>query len=242
MLVSQMTMTEFDEMLEKTRTAVVPLGSTEEHGKHLPLDTDTMQVFHTAMMASQHIPFFVCPPLHYGYCRSTRDHPGTISISPGTVRSLVKDLGHSLYSQGIRGIVFLSGHAGKGHMAAIEEAAQELVDELDVVVAVECEYHWAAEAGAGGLVETEDDGHAGEIETSRIMALDPGLVKGSSPEEYPDFPTPLIEREKLTAWPGGVWGDPSKATPRKGVALYEATAHKLVELVTRIEAKIAGKG
>lgn len=241
--ISQMTMSEFSEALFRTKTAVLPMGSTEEHGLHLPLDTDTMQVFHTARLAARKAEFFLCPPVHYGYCRSTRDHAGTLSISPDTLRALVRDLGKSLYSKGIRGLIILSGHAGKVHMSALEEAAGGLADELDGFhVAVACEYHWAAEEGRGGMVETPDDGHAGEIETSRIMAMAPGLVKGSSPEEYPDFPTPFIDRDKLKSWPGGVWGDPSKASVDKGLALFEKTAERLAQLVLRMEERTGGRG
>lgn len=237
--VASMTMIEFKGALEVTRTAVVVLGSTEEHGSHLPLDTDTMQALHTARLAGKSAKFFLCPPVHYGYCRSTRDHAGTISISPDTLRALIMDLGRSLHRNGVRGIIFLSGHAGKIHMAAIEEAADRLVDELDgLVAAVACEYHWAAALGREGLIETRDDGHAGEIETSRIMAIAPDTVKGTSPEEYPNFPAPFIVREKLSAWPGGVWGDPSKASAEKGVTLYGSTALKLAQLVEAMEKRL----
>ena len=229
----------FERALARTRTAVLPLGSTEEHGLHLPLDTDTMQAVHTARLAAKKVEFFLCPPLHYGYCRSTRDHAGTLSISPDTLRALVRDIGRGLYARGLRGLIIMSGHAGKVHMGALEEAAGTLADELDGFhVAVVCEYHWAAEAGRDGIVETKDDGHAGEIETSRIMAIAPGLVTGTSPEEYPNFPTPFIEREKLSAWPGGVWGDPGRASVDKGLALYEKTASRLAELVMRMEEKV----
>lgn len=241
--IAAMNMKEFEDALQKTRVAVLPLGSTEEHGLHLPLDTDTMQVAHTAKLALEKAPFFLCPPLHYGYCRSTRDHHGTISISPDTLRALVFDLGKSLYSKGIRGLILISGHAGKIHMSALTEAADRLVDECEgLLAAVACEYHWAAEFGRGGLVETADDGHAGEIETSRIMCLYPELVKGTSPEEYPSFPDPFILRDKLHAWPGGVWGDPAKASAAKGEELYRLTSDRLAGLVTKMEQRLKKEG
>lgn len=242
MIVSRMTMAEFSEGLAKTRVAVVPLGSTEEHGGHLPLDTDTLQVVRTAEAALSEVPFFLCPPIHYGYCRSTADHPGTLSISPDTVRALVFDLGMSLYRQGIRGIFFLSGHAGGIHLAAVEEAAEKLLaacPELEVAVA--CEYHWAREAGGDGLVVTRDDGHAGEIETSRVLAVDASLVKGTSPEEYPRFEKPFLARDKLSEWPGGVWGNPAAASEEKGIRLYERTAKRLAGLVRRMEERIGSR-
>ncbi len=241
MILADLTMAEFEAGLARTRTAILPSGSVEEHGLHLPLGTDTYQVWEVARRAAELAPAFLCPPLHYGYCRSTRDHPGTLSIGPGTVRRLVFDIGTSLYRQGIRGLLVASGHAGGLHMAALEEAAERLVDALPKLeMAVVCEYHWAQEHGRAGVVETADDGHAGEIETSRILALNPALVKGTSPEEYPSLPRPFIAREKRHHWPGGVWGDPGKATPEKGEELLARSAARMAELVRALQ--VRGEG
>jgi len=237
-IVADLTMAEFEQGLARTRTAILPMGSVEEHGLHLPLGTDTLQVWEVARRAAELAPAFVCPPVHYGYCRSTRDHPGTLSISPETVRRLLFDLGSSLHHQGIRGLLVASGHAGGLHMAALEEAGERLVEAFDdLEVAVVCEYHWAQESGRDGIVDTPDDGHAGEIETSRVLALDPRLVKGTSPEEYPSLPRPFIAREKRPHWPGGVWGDPSRATAEKGEALLARSAARMAELVRALEAR-----
>ncbi len=239
MILTDVTMTEFEQAVVKTRVAVLPVGSVEEHGAHLPLGTDTMQVWEVARLAADLVPILVCPPLHYGYCRSTRDHPGTVSISPETLRRLVVDIGASLHAQGVRGLVVISGHAGGLHMAALEEAAERLAEaHADLEVAVACEYHWARECGREGIVETEDDGHAGEIETSRIQAIDPGLVKGSSPEEYPRFPKPFVSRTRRADWPGGVWGDPSRASPEKGRLLLARSADRLAALAEDMERRI----
>ncbi len=239
MIVADLTMAEFEAGLTRSRTAILPVGSVEEHGLHLPLATDTLQVWEVARRAAAQAPAFLCPPIHYGYCRSTRDHPGTLSISPETVRRLIFDLGSSLHRQGIRGLLVASGHAGGLHMAALEEAGESLVETFDdLEVAVVCEYHWAQESGREGIVETRDDGHAGEIETSRILALDPGLVKGTSPEEYPRLPRPFVAREKRPHWPGGVWGDPSKASAEKGEALLARSAARMADLVRALEARI----
>jgi creatinine amidohydrolase len=238
-IVADITMAEFEAGLTRTRTAILPVGSVEEHGLHLPLSTDTYQVWEVARRAAELAPAFLCPPVHYGYCRSTRDHPGTLSISPETVRRLVFDLGTSLYRQGIRGLLVASGHAGGLHMAALEEAGEHLVEACaELEVAVVCEYHWAQEIGRGGVVETADDGHAGEIETSRILALGPGRVRGTSPEEYPRFSRPFIARHKRPHWPGGVWGDPSKASAVKGEELLARCAVRMAELVRSLEARV----
>jgi len=242
MILADLTMVEFEAGLQRTRTAVLPVGSVEEHGRHLPLATDTMQVWEVARRASDQVPFYLCPPLHFGYCRSTRDHPGTVSITAETLRRSIFDIGSSLFRQGIRGLIVASGHAGGLHMAALEEAGERLVERHDrVEVAVICEYHWAQEAGRQGIVDTHDDGHAGEIETSRILAVAPSLVQGTSPEEYPELPRPFIAREKRRYWPGGVWGDPAKATAEKGEQLLTRSTARLVELIEGMEQRIANQ-
>jgi creatinine amidohydrolase len=238
MNLSEMTMPRFEAALRETRTAILPLGSVEEHGLHLPLSTDTLQVVETARRAAERVPVFVAPPLHYGYCRSTRDHPGTLSITPETLRRVVFDVGASLHRHGIRGLILASGHAGGIHVSAMEEAAEALVDAFpDLEVAAFCEYRWAQEESSG-IVVTADDGHAGEIETSRILALDERLVEGTSPEEYPAFRKPFVPRRKRPEWPGGVWGDPSKGSRQKGELLYERTAARLAALVREMEERI----
>lgn len=239
MILGDITMAEFEAGLLRTQIAILPLGSVEEHGLHLPLSTDTLQVLEVARRAARQVPVFVCPPLPYGYCRSTRDHPGTISISPESLRRVVFDIGASLLRQGIRGLIFASGHAGGLHMSALEEVGERLVESHPrCEVAVVCEYRWAQEAGRQGIVETADDGHAGEIETSRVQYLAPELVRGTSPEEYPDFARPFVAREKRSQWPGGVWGDPARASAQKGEALTASSVQQMVELVRQMRARL----
>ena len=96
------------------------------------------------------------------------------------------------------------------------------------------------ELGAGDwepLVETKGDAHAGEVETSVMMALRPTWIRGSSPEEYPSFPKAILVRNKRKFWPGGVWGDPAKASLEKGAALLEAVTGALVQLIQTLETR-----
>jgi len=86
-----------------------------------------------------------------------------------------------------------------------------------------------------GLVETPGDAHAGEVETSLVEFLKPDLVKGESPVEFPDFPKFILVRNKLRYWPGGVWGDPSKASALKGRRILEKEADLLAGLVKTLE-------
>lgn len=230
-----MTMTEFEAGLERTRTVLIPFGSVEEHGPHLPLSTDTLEAYAVGRRAAERIPLFVAPPVHYGNCRSTARHPGTVSITTTTLRLLFKDIVRSLRSQGLRCFVALSGHAGSAHCMALQDAGEELIAEFDdIEIAVVSEYDLARNEGKG-LIETAGDAHAGEIETSRIMHSHPHLVKGSAPREFPAFPGGILVRDKRRYWPGGVWGDPGKASAEKGAKLEELVVQKLIELVRALE-------
>lgn len=236
MLIEELTLEEFAAGLRKTRTVLIPFGSVEEHGPHLPLATDTLQAVEVAKGAARELPLFVAPAIPYGNCRSTSCHPGTVSITTATLKMLLKDLVRSFHGQGLRTFVVLTGHAGGAHRMALQDAGEELLAELpDIRVAVVTEYELAREEGEG-LIETRDDAHAGEIETSRILHSHPQLVKGTAAAEYPTFPWHILVRNKLKYWPGGVWGDPTKATAAKGKELERRVVARLVALVRELEA------
>ena len=238
MLIEEMTMEEFASALETCRTVYIPFGSVEEHGSHLPLSTDTIEAYEVGKRAAERIPLFVAPPVHYGSCRSTSRHPGTISISTSTLKAILKDIVRSLHAHGLRNFVALTGHAGGSHRMALQDAGEELIAEIaGINMAVITEYELAKDVGAH-LIETRGDAHAGEIETSRIMHSHPHLVKGVGVQEYPSFPTGIIVRDKRSFWPGGVWGDPTKATAEKGRLLESLVADKVVELVKALESRL----
>jgi creatinine amidohydrolase len=236
MLIAEMTMDEFSVGLKKTRTVLIPFGSTEEHGSHLPLDTDTLHAIEVGRRLAEVRDIFIAPPIHYGVCRSTADHPGTLSISTETLKALAIDVVAALYRQGLRNFILLSGHAGGTHMAALTDAGEKLLQQFaDLKIAVLTEFMLVAKSGRH-LIETEGDSHAGEIETSRILYSHPGLVNGTAPREFPAFPSGILVRDKQKFWPGGVWGDPTKATAEKGAKLERLVVAALSELMDQLEA------
>lgn len=235
MLIEEMTMDEFAAGLQLTRTVLIPFGATEQHGSHLPLNTDTLEAFEVGRKLGQRRHIFIAPAVPYGVCRSTANHPGTISLTTATLRALAIDLVSSLYRQGLRNFILLTGHAGGTHTSTLIDAGEELLQRFeDIRVAVLTEYMLAAREGRG-IIETQDDSHAGEIETSRILHSHPHLVKGQGVREYPTFPVGMLVRDKRACWPGGVWGDPTKATAEKGARLEEAVVAALDQLVTELE-------
>lgn len=240
MLIEELTMPRFVDGLQTTRTVVIPFGATEEHGPHLPLGTDTFQAADVCRRLAERRPLFVAPAIPYGVCRSTGSHPGTISLTTETLRALVFDLVRAFYRQGFRRIVLLSGHAGGTHNAAILDAGERLLEELPGVrIAVATEYALACEAGKG-LIETPGDCHAGEIETSRMLATRPHLVNGTAPAERSSFPEFILVRDKCRYWPGGVGGDPGKASVEKGQRLETLVVEALGRLVDRLEGEDEG--
>lgn len=118
---------------------------------------------------------------------------------------------------------------------ALQDAGEELLPEIsDIRIAVVTEYELASREGKG-IIETEGDAHAGEIETSRILHTHPHLVKGAGEREFPSFPMGILVRNKRKYWPKGVWGDPTKATAIKGMRLEELVVKKIVELAVALE-------
>jgi len=235
MIIEEMTMPEFEAGLLQTRIVLIPFGSVEQHGPHLPLSTDTFEAYQVCVKAAEVRPLFVAPPVHYGNCRSTSCHPGTISISTTTLKSLFMDIVRSLRNHGLHTFIAVTGHAGGSHCAALQEAGEELIARYeDISVAVVTEYLLARELGRD-LIETPGDSHAGEIETSRIMHSNPDLVKGEAPAEYPSFPAGILVRDKRLYWPGGVWGDPGKATAEKGALIEGVVVEGLLKLIRNIE-------
>ena len=237
MIISEITMTEFENGLNKTKSVIIPVGSTEEHGDHLPLGTDIMQAYEAAKMVSKKVPIFVTPPIFYGICRSTNGFPGTIAISPDCLRMLIRDIVISLYENGLRNFIITSGHAGGTHMCALQEVAEQLMYQLDdAKFMVLNDFHLAYEVGFDANIwETEGDSHAGEVETSRMMAYFPELIKGEGKEEYPNFPTPIMVRNKRKFWPGGIWGNPLKASKEKGLKVNYLIVEKLIQLIRELE-------
>jgi len=235
-----LTMPEFEASRDKGKTVILPVGSVEEHGPHLPLGTDTFHALELARRVAQERAVLVAPPLFYGVCRSTREHPGTVSLAGDTLRALVRDLGREFYRQGFSNLVILSGHAGGTHMAALLEAGEALLEELpEIRVAVVNILDLLREVLTDNpqLVSTKGDAHAGEVETALMLAAYPPLVQGTAPAEWPAFPKYILVRDKRRYWPGGVWGDPSQASAAQGEEILRLETKRLGQVIADLEEK-----
>jgi len=234
-ILENITMTEFKKHLQKTRTIVFPFGTVEEHGSHLPLNTDTLIMYETLKLISRKV--FLAPPLYYGVCTTTKHHPGTINISPGSLRSITRDMVADTYKKGLRNFLLISGHGGSQHMSALKEVAEELIEELKGIrIAAFSPYDllWKELAQ---IADTENDSHAGELETSMILYLAKHLVKGRAKEEYPKIPKPFVQKDYTKYWKGGVWGNPQKATAKKGEKAIQLMVDRITEIIKKIDKK-----
>lgn len=200
---------------------LVPVGILEGHGPNLPLSTDTYQSVHVChRLAEEMENVLVAPTVHYGQCSSTANFPGSVSLRFDTVRALIRDIVSELYRQKVRNVAVISGHAGRTHMAAMSEAAREVVAEHpDLRVMTLSDFDLAYERL--GKEFPSDDGHGGAVETARVMAIRPDLVRGAGPPSTPQMPrwAHLPDPERI--WTEGYYGYPQEATPEKGKALNE---------------------
>jgi len=234
-ILENITMTEFKKYLRQTKTIIFPFGTIEEHGSHLPLHTDSLIIQEALKLVAQRKKFFLAPVLQYGVCTSTKDHPGTISITAETLRRLSFDLVTEAYKKGLRNFLLISGHGGSLHMSALKETAEILVENLEgIKIGVLSPYDvlWKE---LSGIAETPNDSHAGELETSILLYLSPHLVRGRADEGYPAIPKPFSVRDKVKYWPGGVWGNPKKASAEKGERAMKLITDKIIEMIDRIE-------
>jgi creatinine amidohydrolase len=226
----EMSWPQIQEGLKKTRTIILPVGATEEHGPHLPVFTDTIQAIEVAMEVARRRPVFVAPPIHYGVCRSTREFPGTITVGPLSLRLYVLDILLSLYDSGFKNVLVLSSHAGGQHMAALKEACMEAVQKTDLRASLVTDFDFVVEG-----CKIAGDGHAGHIESSRMLSIRPDLVSGLPPAFMPRRPRHLVMKSVRHLMGDGVMGDPSAATREDGELLNEMAAEGVLSALDELE-------
>jgi creatinine amidohydrolase len=171
-LIEEMTPQEITDALKEVDTVVVPLGSVEQHGPHLPVGTDTLIPITVAKRVAERAKVLVAPPVYYGNSLSMVDMKGVFTVMPDTLASLLLDLCRSFSKQGFKKIVFINGHGGNkqvlsfvGQKARIETGA--LIVRIDW-------WEIAAEE-IPKICETGVE-HADEGETSMMLACRPELV------------------------------------------------------------------
>ena len=231
-LLEELTSTEFAKLVRKKPLAILPFGSVEEHGSHLPLCTDAFQAEEVARRVAAELGAILCPPIRYGECRSTRNFPGTLTLTYETVQSLAFELVSELGRNGITKVLIITGHAGSGHMAALRLGALRAVEKMPALrVMVLSDYDIAYDLR--GKEFPVEDGHGGEIETSRILHIRPDLVGKSRPKGTRRPPEYMVLPDPERYIPTGIYGDTSYASAEKGGRIDDYIVKQLCALARR---------
>lgn len=241
----KLTWQEIEERLKVVDTAILPCGAIEQHGPHLPVDIDYFDAVYLAKKvaeASSNPKPFVLPPIPYGVSYHHEDFKGTISVTNDALSRFVYDIGMTLAKNGIRKIIILNGHGDNA--PTLSYAAQMINRDAEIFVCVETGE--TSDIDLYDLIETPNDIHAGEIETSTALAIRPEMVKmDKAVNETLQFGSKYLDytSERGVAWyvrtrrisESGVMGDPTKATEEKGRRMWEIMIAHLVRFVEEIK-------
>ena len=234
-----MTRFEAAKALGEWKTAILPVGATEQHGPHLPLGTDTFIAHHMATHLAERIRAVVLPVLPISYSWVWRDIPGSLVLSVDTVKDIIKDIAHSIYRQGCQKLIVISGHGAND--SAMKYAVRELSDEIALRV------YYFTYPGLEQLAARHSETprwhgmvHACELETSWILAIRPDLCHmDKAVEEYPpDDISYLYHNSSLpmgTLSKSGVFGDATRASKEKGEVMLREMIDHLVAVLENAE-------
>jgi creatinine amidohydrolase len=263
-LLSDLAVDDIQAYLERRRTILIPIASTEQHGPHLPLATDTITATEVSRRAAAAADVLYTPTVWTGYSpqhlREPQSGAGTISVRASTFSELLVDIARSLVHHGFTHLIFVNGHGS--NMKIIDPVLRRLRYETGVFVACYKPYAERYMGLVDDLLENpreETPGwHASELETSQVMAFDETLVIRdrmaetvvTAPEWLPDSfrkadGAPDIEFEGYQYFvmpmdhqeftPTGVIGNPMRATKEKGEEAFRRFADHLVKAIPEFE-------
>ena len=249
----RMSWKEIQAILPRNPVLLLPIGTVEQHGPHLPVNADNMVADFVARRAAEATEAYMVPAINYGYSPLCRDFPGTVSIRPETLTSVIRDVSQALFRQGFRRFIFVNNHGG--NQPSCEQVARELKAEHGLVIGNI--YPW--NLGYTLMRDTYEDpaavyGHGGEPETSAMMGMFPedvmiDLMAGRDPITSGLF---KLRRDNLIEIPGqsvggtvfldhgdlfpnGVSGDPSPATAERGQMWIERVVNFAIDFVRNFD-------
>lgn len=251
-LLQELTWTEVADMRDQLKAIIIPVGSIEQHGPHLPLEADIAFTFYVAKKAAENAypKVLVAPPLSVGVSQHHLERAGTLSLREETFINLLLDICYSLKHHGINKIIILNGHGGNRYSLYI--AARRAKDELGLSVVATEYWSFIPQKVTESNVETAridssfSVGHACEAETSMGLYIFPDKVRKNairkeeielSPKQrlmlpylrghiiYPGFD---VELSKTGVKP---FGDPTIASFEKGKNLIEAAVKGFTEFL-----------
>ncbi|MGQ9699962.1 MAG: creatininase family protein [Candidatus Bipolaricaulaceae bacterium] len=231
MELSRMSWKEAREAFRRAQVALLPVGSTEQHGPHLPLGTDWMTAQEIARRASKRGGWLVLPIIPVGVSEHHRQFWGTLWVPPEILRDYVISVARSLAYHGLRRLVLVNGHGG--NTAALEEATRRL--RLEGIYAFLYVW-WRAIPEVVAQVVESGGSHAAEMETAVVLAIAPELVRSENYEEAAAQGAPEWGKKMEGVEVGfdtvdfsrsGATGNPVRATVEKGERILEAAAARL---------------
>jgi len=255
--IQELSWVEVQEYLEEEQIVIVPIGSTEVHGAHMPLGHDTYQAIDYSEGIAREANVLCAPPIWFGDSRHHMGKPGTITFQAETIIALLKDIYRSLIYHGFNKIITFNGHR-LANIPAIKIASISIKQEHeDVLFAIMDPLIMAVEV-LGDLLEQPGgdwkarlaEEHGGEWETSHLLYKHPELVKMELAE--PLVPEPLVHsrfvdkpdleggdriivipgiKDQVRMTPKGFIGDPTVATAEKGAIIYKSVVSNGVEFI-----------
>jgi creatinine amidohydrolase len=229
---------------ERRTVLLLPLGATEPHGPHGPLETDTLISVGVCRRAAERLEHdgevraLVLPPLPYGVTRYGAAFPGGISIGEETLRALVVEISRSLAAQGFPRLVLVNSHFEPEQVKTLREAVEELGNGVRLLDLTRRE-------NAQRLTDEFRSGscHAGRYETSLVLADEPGLVRRERMEaleaKMVDMPAAIAAGQTDFLAMGmdlAYCGAPAEATAEEGLRTFETLTDLVIDLVRDVAA------
>lgn len=236
MYIIEHTSDNFKKHSDKVDTIIIPIGSVEAHGHHLPLGTDIFspRLFCEKINEKISNKIWIAPEIPYGQSYDLSIYPGTVTMPSVVMAEYVYYVGKSFYENGLKNIIFLNGHGG--NITALSLAAEKLVPLGASVMTI----NWWLDFSEDILTITEGQGHGGEDETSAILYYNEELVQMDKAIKNPNkqlLPVRFKDRGR-TIFQDALTGDATLATVEKGEKIFKLLEGKIIE---RIEVMQQGK-
>ncbi len=237
---SKLTWPETAALMRSESVVIVPVGSTEPHGPHLPLDTDVTIALAQSrraaeLLAEEGVSCVLAPALPFGVTNFADGFAGRLSIQPATLWAVLEDLIESLQQQGVRRIVLSNGHLEPEHVAVLRgvclDHAQLTQEKARVIFADNTRRRWAAELGP----DFQRGDHAGCYESSIALAADRAAVRDEVRATLAPVDIGLVaaiqaggKGFKQIGAAHAYCGDPARASAEEGRALVDKLARMIV--------------
>jgi creatinine amidohydrolase len=233
LLLAELGWPDVQEYLGHDDRLILVVGSTEQHGRHMTFASDTWQPWEIAQRLSERTGVLLAPPVNYGMSLHHLGFPGSLSLRPQTLSSIIVDLLESAYQHGFRRILILNGHGG--NTAPIQVAMIEALNELPGLE-VRAEAWWRVPEVSAAFEEAgiQAPAHADAGETSVVMAIRPDVVRLERAAFSPESPRPsfLTRRVFQEHFPHGVIGaDPRQASAEVGEQVIAAAVQRYERLL-----------